>query len=103
MNHIVQLVEQHIRESESHMKHIDELMAKAQEARKRNQHPAQPDLAQLEQNRMHMAQELHGLRQEPRPASAEMAERSKGLTGMLRSLGAELEKALVAVVDQNRH
>ena len=50
MNHIDQLVEQHIRESESHMKHIDELMAKAQEARKRNQHPAQPDLAQLEQN-----------------------------------------------------
>ena len=36
MNHIDQLVEQHIRESESHMKHIDELMAKAQEARKRN-------------------------------------------------------------------
>jgi hypothetical protein len=103
MSHIDQLVEQHIRESESHLKHIDELMEKAREARKRSQLPSDPDLAQLEHNQMRMAQELHGLRNEPRPVSEEVAERSKGLKGMLQSVGAELEKALVAVVDQNKH
>ena len=103
MSQIDQMVEQHIRESESHLKHIDEMMEKARAARERSQLPATPDLAQLQQDRMRMAQELHGLRNEPRPASADVAERSKGLKAMLQSVGAELEKALVAVVDQNRH
>jgi len=51
---------------------------------------------------MRLVQELHGLRNEPKPASEDAAQRSKGLTGMLQSIGLELEKALVAVVDQNR-
>ncbi len=103
MSHIDQLVEQHIRESESHLRHIDEMMEKAREARLRSQLPAPPDLAKLEHDRMRLAQELHGLRNEPRPASADAAERGKGLKGMLQSVGTELEKVLVAVIDQNRH
>ncbi len=103
MSHIDQLVDQHIRESESHLKHIDDMMEKARKAREGNALGAEPDLARIGQDRMRLAQELHGLRNEPKPASEEVAQRSKGLTGMLRSIGSELEKALVAVVDQNRH
>lgn len=102
MSHIDQLVEQHFRESESHLRHIDEMMEKARKAREGSGLPAEPDLVRINQDRMRLAQELHGLRNEPKPASDEMAERSKGLTGMLQAIGSELEKALVAVVDQNR-
>ena len=103
MSHIDQLVEQHIRESESHLRHIDEMMEKVRKAHERSQLGAEPDLARIDQNRMRLAQELHGLRNEAKPASDEVAQRSKGLTGLLRSIGSELEKALVAVVDQNRN
>jgi hypothetical protein len=103
MSHIDRLVEQHIRESESHLKHIDEMMEKARAAKQRSQLGATPDLAQVEHDRMRLAQELHGLRNTPRPATDDVAERSKGLTSMLKAVGAELEKALVAVVDQNKH
>ncbi|MEP6969324.1 MAG: hypothetical protein ABJA49_02715 [Betaproteobacteria bacterium] len=103
MSHIDRLVEQHIRESELHLKHIDEMMQKAVEAKRRSQVGGSPDLAMVERDRMRLAQELHGLRNAPRPASEEVAERSKGLKAMLQSVGAEFEKALVAVVDQNKH
>lgn len=103
MSHLDQLVEQHIRESESHLKYIDEMMEKARAAKERSQLGAVPDLAKVQHDRMRLAQELHGLRSEPRPASEAVAERGKGLNAMLQSVGVELEKALVAVVDQNRH
>lgn len=103
MSHIDQLVEQHIRESESHLRHIDEMLEKARKAREKSQLAAEPDLARIDQDRMRLAQQLHGLRNEPQPASDERAQRSKGLTGMLQAIGSELEKVLVAVVDQNRH
>jgi len=103
MSHIDRLVEQHIRESESHLKHIDEMLEKARAAKLDSQPGATPDLAKVAHDRMRLAQELHGLRNAPRPASDEVAERSKGLKGMLQAVGTELEKALVAVVDQNRH
>lgn len=103
MSHIDQLVDQHIRESESHLRHIDEMMEKARKARESSQLGAEPDLARIDQERMRLVQELHGLRNEPKPASDDVVQRSKGLTGMLQSIGSELEKALVAVVDQNRH
>ncbi len=103
MSHIDQLVDQHIRESESHLRHIDEMLEQARKAREGTTVGAEPDLARIDGDRMRLAQELHGLRNEPKPASDETAKRSKGLTGMLQSIGSELEKALVAVVDQNRH
>lgn len=102
MSHIDQLVEQHIRESESHLRYIDEMMEKARKAREPSALDAAPDLARIDQDRMRLVQELHGLRNEPKPATDEVAQRSKGLTGMLQAIGSELEKALVAVVDQNR-
>lgn len=102
MSRIDQLVEQHIRESESHLRHIDEMLEKARKARERSELGAEPDLTRIDQDRMRLVQELHGLRNEPKPASEDVAQRSKGLTGMLQSIGLELEKALVAVVDQNR-
>jgi|GEM_PF-1784400 len=37
MSHIDQLVEQHIRESESHLRHIDEMIEKARKARERSE------------------------------------------------------------------
>lgn len=101
MSRIDSLVEQHIRESESHLRHIDEMMEKARLARERNQLGAEPDLARIEYDRMRLAQELHGLQSQPQPASDELAERSKGIKGMLQSIGSELEKALVAVVDKH--
>lgn len=103
MSHIDRLVEQHIRESESHLKHIDEMLEKAVAVKRRSQPGASPDLAKVEHDRMRLAQELHGLRNAPRPATDDVAARGKGLNAMLQSVGVELQKALVAVVDQNKH
>lgn len=96
MSVIDHLVEQHILESQSHLRHIDELMAKARAVRARttvsSEHEAQ--LNRLDQDQSRLRGELDALRTAPPP---DAAERSQGLKGVLQTIGLELEKTLTAI------
>ncbi|MEO7937131.1 MAG: hypothetical protein ABIR55_00755 [Burkholderiaceae bacterium] len=102
MSAIDHLVEQRILESESHLRHVDELMAKAQAVRasaKVSQQTA-ARLAQIEQDHHRVSEEVRSLRKAPAP---DAAERSKGLKSVLQTLGLELEKTLTAIGDKPDH
>ncbi len=102
MSAIDHLIEQHILESESHMRHIDELLAKARAARMQSNvaphHLAQ--LNRLEKDHDRLAGELNTLRQSPAP---DAVDRSKGLKAVLQTIGLELEKTLTAIGDKGGH
>lgn len=102
MSAIDHLVEQHILESESHMRHIDELLAKAQAARARSGVAPQQEvlLNRFKQDHDRLARELDALRKSPAP---DAVERSKGIKSVLQTIGLELEKTLTAIGDKSGH
>ena len=102
MDTIGNLAEQHILESESHLRHIDELMARA------NQSPVsasastevQERLKQIEADRVRLAQELKDLRLGlGTDGGNDAAARGAGLISELRAIGLQLEHVLTAVFD----
>lgn len=102
MNTIGNLAEQHILEAESHLRHIDELMARA------NQSPvsasasteAQKRLRQIAADRARLAQELKDIRLKLGTGSGhDAAARGKGLSSELHAVGLQLERVLAAVFD----
>ena len=102
MSVIDHLVQQHILESESHLRHIDELLSKARTARAGStvapQHVA--ELNRIEQQHSRLSGELDAMRKAP---TADVAERSKGLKAVLQTVGLELEKTLTAIGDKSGH
>ena len=103
MSELDRLANQHILESESHLRHIDEMMAKAKEAEAKQQLAADAAsaLTRLEQEHSRAKQELQSLGGLPRPATADTVARSEGVKGMLQKIGLELEKALTAIGDKS--
>ena len=99
MDQMNQLAEQHILESQSHLLHIDELMAKAREAGAKHPLPPEVDtrLTQIQGERDKYAGELNAIRQPPGGHSADTLKRGEGLNGVLQTVGLELEKALAAL------
>ncbi len=99
MSAIDHLVEQRILESESHLRHIDELLAKARgNAALAPQTATQ--LSRFEQDHERLTREVDALRKSPAP---DADERSKGLKAVLQTLGLELEKTLTAIGDKPDH
>jgi hypothetical protein len=103
MSELDRLANQHILESESHLKYIDELMAKAREAKARQllQADAAHALSRLEHEHGQARQELQSLGNAPTPATADTVARSEGVKGVLQKIGLELEKALTAIGDKS--
>lgn len=99
MDEITKLVEQHIRESESHLKHIDELMGRARLAQTKVPAASEVEarLAQIKRDRDRLAGELDELRRQPRHDWPKLAKRGEGLKGVLQAVGLQLEKILAAV------
>ncbi len=99
MDEITKLVEQHIRESESHLLYIDELMERARVAQARA--PVASDLearlVQIRQDRDRLAGELEEIRRQPVHDWPKLAKRGEGLTGVLKAVGLQLEQILAAV------
>jgi len=99
MDEITKLVEQHIRESESHLLHIDELMERARVAHAKA--PAASDLverlAQIRQDRDRLAGELDEIRRQPVHDWPKLVKRGEGLKGVLKAVGLQLEQVLAAV------
>lgn len=103
MNELDRLANQHILESQSHLRHIDELMAKARQAKAKRRLAAQAEsaLPRLEQEHGRAAQELKALGSLPKPATADTVARSEGVKGTLQKIGLELEKVLTAIGDKS--
>ena len=92
------LVEQHVRESELHLRHVDDLFDRARRAAA---DPKDPMLQRLEAERQVLTQALEMLQRGPVGAepAAEPHEGAR-LPGRLRALGAELERVLTAIGDR---
>lgn len=104
MDKMMELAEQHIRESASRLKHIDELMARARSAPRQGSATDQMDsvLNKLQLDRDRLARELDDVQRMPRGDSHAVAKRSEGLRGVLEAVGLQLEQALTAVFDQGK-
>lgn len=99
MTRIDHLIEQHIRESESRLRHVDEMMHRAKAAEQAVPAEVAARLAQIKQRRDQVAQQLVEFRARP-AGDAAVAKQSEGLKGMLETMGLELEKALTAIFGQ---
>ena len=102
MQSIDSLVEQHIRESEARLRHIDELMTKADRASKDGlqSEKLQTLLSEVVATRARLAQSVNDLRVGfASGGSPELVQRGKDLQSDLQKVGAEFEKVITAVFD----
>ena len=102
MNETSKLVEQHILASQSRLRHIDELMARARRARAKVPPTADLDalLTRAQQDRDRLAQHLDGMgRPSVDSSSPGLVEQGEGLTGALEAAGLQLEQILAAVLE----
>jgi Mg2+ and Co2+ transporter CorA len=99
MDEITKLAEQHVRESESHLKHIDELMERARGARAKASPTNEFEslLAQTQQDRDRLVQHLDDIRRQPVAEWPRLVEHGKRLKGVLEAVGLQLERAMTAI------
>ncbi len=104
MSELDRLADQHIRESAAQLQHVDELMAKAKQARAQRTLASEQEsvLTRLEQQHSQASQDLQLLGGLPKPATADTVARSEGVKGVLQTIGLELEKTLAAVIGGNK-
>ncbi len=102
---MIDLAEQHILESESHLRHIDELMARAHEVPLKGTEGAQTAerLRKIKLDRDRFAQELDEIRHLPPGEASDVVKRGEGLKGVLETVGLELEKTLASVFEPDKH
>ena len=104
MDQTTHLVEQHIRASESHLVHIDELMQRAETLRATQAIPpqAQAQFAKFQMDRARCGEELAAIRVQSKSDVDAAIQHGEGLTGKLQTIGSALEKALMAVLERDR-
>ena len=102
---MIDLTEQHILESESHLRHIDELMVRARGVSLKGANGVETTelLRKIQLDRDRFAQELDEIRRLPPGEESEVVQRGDGLKGVLETVGLELEKTLAAMFDQDKH
>ncbi len=101
MGDIEKLAEQHIRESESHLRQIDELFARARKAA--SSAAVAPEIldevSKIEQDRHRLAQELNHIRDLPAHERAAKVQHGEGIKHGLEAIGLQLEQLLTAVLN----
>lgn len=100
MNATIHLAEQHILESLARLRHIDELMAEAEQTRSTAALPpeAAAKLASLKHSRDGLAQQLTALQNNPIGSDPQYAAvHSEGIKGGLEVVGEELKNVLGSV------
>ncbi|OYY60668.1 MAG: hypothetical protein B7Y51_11390 [Burkholderiales bacterium 28-67-8] len=103
MDKINDLAEQHIRESASRLRNIDELMVRARATSKPELAPrTEALLMQIQADRNKLARELEEIQGLPRGEGSEIIKRHEGLNGLLESLGLQVEQVLGAVFERGR-
>lgn len=100
MNSIDSLVEQHFRESQSHLKHIDELMARASEAPEAASPGLQGLMRDIRTTRATLAGALDTLQEGlVNGSESDPVTRIVSLKTELQSAGTQFERALTAIFD----
>lgn len=104
MNKSIELAGQHIRESESHLRHIDELMARAGEAALKEHSAAQAKalLGRVQPDRDRVAEELDAIRRLPIGDGAVVVKRGAGLRGAMETISLELDSAITEMFRINK-
>jgi hypothetical protein len=102
MDELTKLAEQHFREWQSHLHHIDELMAQARQAHAALPGPLDLDarLARIKQDRDQAAQEFDKIRQLPTAEWDKVVERAAGMNGLLTRIGQQLDDVLATVLSR---
>lgn len=102
MDELTRLTEQHFREWESHLHHIDELMAQARQAHAASPGPSDVDarIAGIKQDRDQAAQEFDKIRQLPTAEWDKVVERAPGMNGLLKRIGQQLDDVLATVLSR---
>ena len=105
MDAITRLAEQHITESQSRLKHIDEMMARAKQSQAQAPMPTEVvgRLAQIQQDRDKLAKELSEISAQPQKNWQATATRGEGIKRLLTNVGLELEKAVTAIFEPQGH
>ncbi len=105
MNKIAELAEQHIRESELHLRHIDELMVRARKVPLKGASADETEalLRKFQRDRDRFAQELEGVRRLSPGDVTDTVKRGESLKGVLETVGLQLEMALAAIFERNDH
>lgn len=104
MDKMRDLAEQHILESASRLRHIDELMARARSAPLKEEAATRTEalLRQVESDRNKLAQELEEIQRLPRGEGSDIVKRAEGLKGLLESAGLQLEQTLGAIFERDK-
>jgi hypothetical protein len=100
----IDLVEQHILESNSRLRHIDAAMARARSVPMPVVRLGETDLLlkQIEADRNRLAAELEEFKRAPRDAGSDVVARAAGLNGMLKATGRQMEQVLAAIFDKGQ-
>lgn len=103
MDKMIELSEQHILESASRLRHIDELIHRVRQnpLKEPVSTESQGLFSEIQLNRDKLAQELEELRRLPPGGSPEFVNRAAGLKGALETVGLQLEQVLTAVLVRN--
>lgn len=99
MDETIHLAEQHILRFESHLKHIDEMMLKAQQARAAGTPDEKTELDRIRQDRDKLAQALGSYRGSVASSAPKAVDEAEELKGVFQSVGLQLEKIIATVVD----
>ena len=98
MDTIEDLIEQHILASESHLKHIDELMEQGRRAVPTSADPGlQLLLDEIDANRARLAADIADLRRTGPSPRVETARRGAGVRAALEATGRQLEAVLASI------
>ena len=104
MDKMKDLAEQHILESASRLRHIDELMARARNAHLEAETATRTEalLRQIESDRNKLARELEEIQRLPRCEGSDIVKRGEGLKGLLESVGLQMEQVLGSIFEGDR-
>ncbi len=102
MDRLEYLVDQHVREFDLQLRHVDHLLASVRKAAVDNGTPAATGelLRRIEAHREAVAQEFGHFRRAPPQDLEQALHLGQRLKAALESMGLELEKTLAAVLDQ---
>jgi hypothetical protein len=98
MNTLNMLIEQHILEAEARSRHVDEMIASQRSANGLVAAHVDAHLQLVQARRGRSTLELEGFRDVPHADRVKAGGRFDGVSGALQVVGAELEKALAAVL-----
>ena len=104
MDKMKDLAEQHILESASHLRHIDELMARARTVPLKEETATRTEalLRQIESDRNKLARELEEIQRLPRGEGSDIVKRGEGLKGLLESVGLQMEQVLGSIFEGDK-